>query len=311
MSRTRGSNFEWLINKPALIGRKGTISSVDTSYKGECEVTFDDKSEVSVSCEDITNGNGAHLLSNCKPPKRRTNYDWLIRGEVLIGRKGIIKDAPRDDSSSDCRVEFDDGTEESICCDDAIRGAFYCLLQRIGLDHQYVWPGTEKFERTNNQQEAPTEAKHPKPAAKRGKNESKKRVSIKLEGDTFNHGDIDADHRIAFKAGSHAVWENREADAADEDITDPEGAFRFIGKRKVALPLQPANMLWHAINCPEAKTGGNMLQEFLCVHDRVPGQDLVRSLWDMFLSSSLLTLVLFVLYLDTQALAAHNKRTKG
>eukprot|EP00956_Cyclotella_meneghiniana_P020380 scaffold35870_cov20-Cyclotella_meneghiniana.AAC.1 len=56
---------------------------------------------------------------------------------------------------------------------------------------------------------------------------------------------------------------------------DLDSEFRFIGKKKVAFPLPAGipNMLWHALNCPEAKTSYNMLQDFLSIHDRVPGHD--------------------------------------
>lgn len=95
------SNYDWLIGKPALIGRKGIISSVEETFFGELCIVFKDGSEVSMPCDDVVRGDGAHLLPNCKPPKKKNpSYDWLIGGTVLIGRKGVVKGAPRDDSSS-------------------------------------------------------------------------------------------------------------------------------------------------------------------------------------------------------------------
>ena len=270
------SNYEWLINKTTLIGRKGVISQVDAPFRGELCVVFHDGSEVSIPCDDVVRGNGAHLLSSCKPPKRKnTSYDWLVGGAVLIGRKGVIKDAPRDDSSSMFRVAFEDGSVESILRDEVVKGAFSCLLQEIGIDRQYVWPGSEKF-KNNTKQQSGTESnkESTKPTLKGDKKASNKRATVKFQ-------DEDPGHCVVFLASIYPPSDGEgDEDIADDenDFHDPDAEFRFIGKKKVALPLPPGipNMLWHALNCPEAKTGANMLHEFLCVHDRVPGPDMVR-----------------------------------
>jgi hypothetical protein len=279
LSRPCDADYRWLINKTILFGKKGTINLGGASFRGECQILLQDGSKDSISCDDIVKGQGAYLLSNCKPPKRKNaGYQWLDGGEVLIGRKGVVKDAPRDDSSDSCRVLFEDGSEETISCDDAVKGAFSFLLQGIGLDHQYVWPGTEK---TNVVEHNETSALPTKPtikAEKRGRKKatsSAKRVSIKLEDDNIEYEPI-AGHRLLFRTDTPVAGVEAKS-ALDDSNVDPDAEFRFIGKKKIALPLPPGipNMLWHALNCPEAKVGYNLLQDFLFVHDRVPGQDLV------------------------------------
>ncbi|KAL7522379.1 hypothetical protein ACHAWX_007067 [Stephanocyclus meneghinianus] len=282
------SNYEWLINKPTLIGRKGVISSVDTPFRGELCIVFHDGSEFSIPCDDVVRGHGAHLLSNCKPPKmKNNNYDWLVGGAVLIGRKGVVKDAPRDDSSNMFRVVFEDGSVESILRDEVVKGAFSSLLQGVGINRQYIWPGSEKFNNNAKQQsDTKLNKEVTKPSLNRGNNVSNKKATVE-----FEDGDVDGrepipGHSVVFRASLYPSSHGGEDEdiAYDErDFDDPDAEFRFIGTKKLALLLPPGipNMLWHALNCPEAKTGANMLHEFLCVHDRVPGPDMIRKLWQL------------------------------
>eukprot|EP00804_Cyclotella_cryptica_P008951 CCRYP_012061-RB/>CCRYP_012061-RB protein AED:0.21 eAED:0.21 QI:1253/1/1/1/1/1/4/1202/882 len=283
------SNYEWLINKPTLIGRKGLISSVEASFRGELCVVFNDGSEVSIPCDDVIRGDGAYLLSNCKPPKRKNaSYDWLVGGAVLIGRKGVIKDAPRDDSSSSFRVAFEDGSVECLSRDEVLKGAFSCLLQGIGIDHQYVWPGSEEFKNnTKTQNDTITKNESTKPVLKGRKKASTKRASVQFKDEDRDHYEPIPGHHLVFRASIYPPSDEEEDEdiAQEHDFDDPQAEFRFIGKKKVALPLPPGipNMLWHALNCPEAKTGANMLHEFLCIHDRVPGQDMIRRFWQLII----------------------------
>ena len=228
-----------------------------TSSKGECRVAFGDGSEVSILCEDVVRKNGAFLLSNCKPPKRRNAiYNWLHNETVIIGQQGIVKDAPCHISDSKCRVQLEDGTEKLIHCDDVVKGAFAYLLQEVGLDHQYFWPESDDLKSISAAQQNETSILN---KAKDAKKSSGKRVSVKFDDD---------DDEFEPVSGHHLVI-NVDGIAASPTVDETE--------KRVARPLPPGipNMLWHAINCPEAKTGYNMLQEFLYVHDRVPGQDLV------------------------------------
>jgi hypothetical protein len=251
------------------------------SVRGECLVTFeDDGSKISVACRKIVNGDGAHLLSNCEPQK---NYNWLHGEQVLIGRKGIIKDAPRDNLTNYCRVMFQDGSEESISFENVLKGVFTCVLQTISLDRQYVWP-TEMFKVADMRQDTVTPKSLNNAARARvGRKASCKRVSIKLD-------DADSDceqvvgHRLILKKGLNFSIGDAEKERIHKKHDDAE--FIFIGSRKVARPLPPGipNMLWHALNCPEAKTGYNMLQDFLCVHDRVPGPDIISKLWQLMIN---------------------------
>jgi hypothetical protein len=111
------------------------------SAQEECVVTFeDDESEITIACRKIVDGDGAYLLSNCKPRKNDANYKWLQNKQVLIGRKGVIIDAPRDNQTSCCRVTFQDGSEESLSVESVLKGVFACVLQTISLDRQDVWP---------------------------------------------------------------------------------------------------------------------------------------------------------------------------
>ena len=241
-----------------------------TSFKDECRVVFNDGSEASIACDDIVKKNGAFLLSNSRPPKRKNaNYDWLHNETIIIGKQGVVKDASSDISDSKCRVQFEDGTEELIQCDDAVKGAFAYLLQEVGLNHQYFWPEAEPICAV---QQSETSALN---KAKDRRKTSGKRVSIKLEDD--DETEPVSGHHLMIMADGHTPATEDEVNDVADSCNDPDAEFRFIGKKKVALPLPPGipNMLWHALNCPEAKTGYNMLQEFLCVYDRVPGQDLV------------------------------------
>jgi hypothetical protein len=222
------------------------------------------------------------LLSNCKPPKKNNASDnWLHDGQVLIGRKGVIKDAPRDNLTSNCRVIFQDGSEESISVENVLKGVFACVLQTISLNRQHIWP-TEKLKVTNVRQEA-VAPKSINNAPRVNRKASDKRVSIKLD-------DADSDcervvgHRLILKKGLNVSVGDAEKESIHKKHDDAE--FTFIGSRKVARPLPPGipNMLWHALNCPEAKTGYNMLQDFLCVHDRVPGPDMISKLWQLMIN---------------------------
>lgn len=220
------------------------------------------------------------MLSNCKPPKRKNaSYDWLHDGSVIIGRRGVIKDAPRNDSTNTCRVLFGDGLEESIPVNVVVKGAFACLVQGIGLDHQYVWPVTKKLDdAVHAVKQEVIASKRTNKAERGGRKASTKRVSIKLDDEDENDYEPVDGHNFVFKTGFDipAAITN-EDDTVDKYQDDLDSDFRFIGKEKVARPLPPGipNMLWHALNCPEAKTGYNMLQDLLCVHDRVPGHDVV------------------------------------
>lgn len=269
------------MNRPTLIGRKGTINA-KSCFRGECQLLFDDGSKTVIECEDIVSGYGAHLLSSCKPPKRKNaSYHWLHDGSVVIGRRGVIKEVPRDESTSNCSVMFEGGSEESIPLADAMKGAFACLLQGIGLDHQFVMPATEKLDETRAMKQEATAPTPTNDSARGGRKISTKRVSIKLDGDDNDFEPVDG-HCLVFKTGlnAEALPVSEEERVSENYCDDLDSDFRFIGTKKVARTLPPGipNMLWHALNCPEAKTGFNMLQDLLYVHDRVPDQDLVRIL---------------------------------
>jgi hypothetical protein len=223
------------------------------------------------------------LLSNSKPPKKKNeNYDWLHGESVLIGRKGVVKDAPRDNLTSNCRVMFQDGSEDVVSADNVLKGAFLCVLQTIALNRQYVWP-TENLKVAAVKQEDAAH-KSTNNAARAGRKASAKRVSIKLDDADSDYEPV-IGHRLVLKAASrNDIINEAEKESMENKHDDVE--FSFIGNKKVARQLPPGipNMLWHALNCPEGKTGYNMLQDFLCVHDRVPGPDITSKLWQLMIS---------------------------
>ena len=164
---------------------------------------------------------------------------------------------------------FDDGLVESIPCQDVLKGAFSCVLQDIKLENQHVWQETETLKCKSS---APLESDKTKSRRAKNTKPSAKHVSIKMDNSDNDYEPVPG-HCVIFKA-------DKEIDAAPQNKEDDQNAeFHVRRNRKVALPLPPGvpNMLWHALNCPEGKTGYNMLQYFLCVHDRVPGQDMVRT----------------------------------
>lgn len=285
VSRPCDSDYRWLVNKPVLIGQKGIIDKVNASTLGECEVVLHDGSTISSLYQDIIKGNGIFLLSNSKPPKKKNvNYCWLQSCDVIIGRKGVIKDAPAGGLVNKCLVEFEDGAEESIDCDDAVKGSFAYLLQGVGLERQFIWPETHQTDSASLMKTKHASAPRPEPTNKvpRGgsRRSSDKRVSIKLEHDVNDYKPVKG-HCLVMNSSSHSAVDENAEDYVDGTHDDLDSEFRFIGKKKVAFPLPAGipNMLWHALNCPEAKTGYNMLQDFLSVHDRVPGHDMVGA-WD-------------------------------
>lgn len=80
-------------------------------------------------------------------------------------------------------------------------------------------------------------------------------------------------------------------DEDDEDLSDlyipveggPAIDPSILDKRKIAKVFQPGlpNMLWCALNSPEADTGSNMLLDLLTAHDRVPPLKMVKKLMDL------------------------------
>merc|ERR1712194_715784 len=63
----------------------------------------------------------------------------------------------------------------------------------------------------------------------------------------------------------------------------PAIAQSVLEKRKTAKDLPPGlpNVLWCALNSPEAQTGAHLLRDLLCVHDAVPSSTMVQKLMEL------------------------------
>ncbi len=93
-------------------------------------------------------------------------------------------------------------------------------------------------------------------------------------------------HKTRFSSDSHRV-KFKDDDGATSffkcfDSQDSAFAALFENKMKASdFPPTLPNMLWCALNSPEADTGASFLRDLLCVHKSVPPVSMVQKLFDL------------------------------
>lgn len=109
-------------------------------------------------------------------------------------------------------------------------GVFLSILQRIGINHQYIWAGSEKFSSTEKDHEDDTRLrKGPAgPVLKRDKKASTKQAYVKFENVNDDISESMSGHRVVFRASIYPPSNAEEdGDIEDEksDFDDPDTEF--------------------------------------------------------------------------------------
>ncbi|KAL7539008.1 hypothetical protein ACHAXR_008967, partial [Thalassiosira sp. AJA248-18] len=237
-------------------------------------------------------------------------------GEWLVGKSATLK-CSNDGSfqtgevskllgCNNYQVTFADRSSEMVNYEEAAKAVFANLLEDLPSKMQHIWPvsmstsmaDTVRLRRQRrDQKKVIDESSGPtkKPVVKAepkhtGKSNGRTRsarsttshhVSVKAEPvdeEPLDNATDDIDN----------AWLNEhDDDAADLCLDIKQGGPAvdpsILEMRKVAKDFPPSlpNVLWCALNSPEAQTGSNFLRDLLCVHDSAPPSTMVQKLMDL------------------------------
>lgn len=198
--------------------------------------------------------------------------------------------------SNNYEVVFSDESSESFSYEEVAKAVLANLHKDIPLSKQHIWP----VSMTNSMADTIRLRRQRKEHKKSTDEYSQPAVEVKTEPTAKRSGRMRTSQSIA---SSNAVVKQEPFDdeivfdeidnssLGDLDLAElsiaPEGGPAIdplvLEKRKIAKDFPPGlpNMLWCALNSPEALTGSNFLHDMLCAHDSVPPSTMVVKLMDL------------------------------
>lgn len=192
-------------------------------------------------------------------------------------------------------ISFTDGSKWSFSYDEVAKAVFCRLCMNLPSKRKREWPGTINIapdnaetirsrRRKNEEVEVNEESGRPKPtvmaetAVRTGRNKASRSVAS-VAGNEKPPDPLDE--------MKHASYRGKVGD----DFSDlyipiqcgPVFDVSVLETRKTAKDFPPGlpNMLWCALNSPEAQTGTNFLIDLLCIHDSIPPTTMVQKLMDL------------------------------
>jgi len=274
---------DWMLHKKALVPhgdgfRTGTVRSVTTvrglpkKYENGyntsrlCRITFDDDMAdggESWDCESTAKFVFAHILAKCPSKFRRV---WPIASTATVAesvrsrRRIQMKDEAENQGAKSINVETKSKKDDN---------------QKLSSRKKKVGPKKRtkvKFEVEDQPVKSENDGAVTTAVSKKANGEVSKSETpnrkARLSSDC---------HRVKFNEKDVAATEDKYFDSQDS-------AFRALFEnKKKANDFHPTlpNMLWCALNSPEADTGACFLRDLLCVHDSVPPVSLVQKLLDL------------------------------
>lgn len=190
-------------------------------------------------------------------------------------------------------ISFSDGTKKSVNYNEAAKAVFCYHCMNLPSMRKREWPGaiaTEDVEIIRSRRRKKDEAEvnegvdRSKPTVNAEPVASKGRAKSSRSAASMASNEVPSDHRSAVHHGSNR-GENGD-DFSDLYIPIQHGPtidISVLETRKTAKDFQPGlpNMLWCALNSPEAQTGTNFLLEMLFIHDSIPPTTMVQKLMDL------------------------------
>ena len=221
---------------------------------------------------------GEWLLGKSASFSRRDGGDDFQTGTISTksGRKYV--------------VSFSDGLKKSVSYEEAAKAVFCYRCMNLPSSRKRDWPGTVAKEnidtirsrrRRKDKVEVDDDSSCPKPTVKAESVVSKGRIKSSKSVVSV----------AAKKEPSDPRSEIKHDQGFGDDFSDlfipitygPTVDVSFLEMRETAKDFPPGlpNMLWCALNNPEAQTGTNFLLELLCVHDSIPPITMVQKLMDL------------------------------
>jgi len=201
------------------------------------------------------------------------------------------------------QITVSDGSSVSGSYDDVAKAVFEYFLKDVTDSKRHEWPGSMRASRTERNRIRRQRREEKKAIdewfgqAKKREVKAEKKPEIKSE----KKPDISARTRSLSRSdtSNNAVKAEPidtpdEADTSKHDnaecldiqglsLEGPAVSMSVLEKRKTAKDFPPGlnNVLWCALNSPEAQTGANFLRDLLCVHDSVPPSTMVQKLMEL------------------------------
>jgi hypothetical protein len=210
--------------------------------------------------------------------RRDESGKWLVGKNVSFSRRDSCDDPFIGTISKKYGrkyvISYSDGSKDSVSYEEAAKAVFCYRCLNLPSNRKREWPGTIAKEnidtiRSRRQRKEKVEVGDdsgcPKPTVKE---------AIKKEP---------SDTRYEIKHASHRVIGDDFSDLYIPIKYGPTVDVSVLEMRKTAKDFPPGlpNMLWCALNSPEAQTGTNFLLELLCIHDSIPPTTMVQKMMDL------------------------------
>jgi hypothetical protein len=229
---------------------------------------------------------------------------WLIGKEVSLSRDSadnptLPSGTISKKSGEQFMISFSNGSkDECVSYEEAAKAVFRNRWIALPSNRKRTWPGSativeetvETVRRGRRIKEATAKVKEesgqPKPTAKAESVGSKGRAKSTRSNASVVVTCKEEPSAAPLDETKHTSYRCK----AGDDFSDlyisidcgPAVDVSVLETRKTAKDFPPGlpNMLWCALNSPEAQTGTNFLLDLLCIHDSIPPTTMVQKLMD-------------------------------